>query len=53
MPLIIFALFFTALLCLEAGWHWAVAAEEEHALRRYQAAEHPRRLTSDLYIDML
>ena len=53
MPLIICTVFFTLLFICEGAWHLAGVAMKEHELDRFQAIEHPRRLTSDLYLDML
>jgi len=53
VPLIICTVFFTALFIFEGAWYLAGAAEKEHELDRFQAIEHPRRLTSDIYLDML
>lgn len=52
MPLIICMTFFAALFSVEALWF--VCADERKAseLRRYQAVEHPRRMTSDRYLDL-
>lgn len=53
MPLIIFSVFFSILFLVEGAWYLAGEAVREHELDRFQAIEHPRRLTSDLYLDML
>ena len=53
MPLIFCTVFFAALFIFEAAWYWAGVAAKERALDRYHATEHPRRMTSDLYLDML
>jgi len=53
VPLIICTIFFAILFILEGAWHLAGVAAKEHELDRFQAIEHPRRLTSDLYLDML
>jgi len=53
VPLIICTVFFTALFIFEGAWYLADAAMKEHELDRFQAIEHPRRLTSDIYLDML
>lgn len=53
MPLIICTAFFAALFIFEAAWYLAGVAAKEHELDRFHAVEHPRRLTSDLYLDML
>lgn len=53
MPLIITTVFFVLLFTFEAAWHWAGEAAQERALIRYQHVEHPRRQTSDAYLDML
>lgn len=52
MPLVICTLFFIALFSCEGFWHLACVAERECELRRYQAVEHPRRATSDRYLDL-
>ena len=46
-------LFFAVLFLVEGAWYLASQAEREHELDRFHAIEHPRRLTSDLYLDML
>ena len=53
MPLIICTGFFAALFLFEGAWYLAGLAAKERELDRFQAVEHPRRLTSDLYLDML
>ena len=53
MPLMICTVFFTALFAFELAWYWAGLAAQERAILRYERAEHPRRLTSDRYLDML
>lgn len=53
MPLIICTIFFVVLFSCEALWFACADAEKERALRRYQAVEHPRRMTSDRYLDLL
>ena len=53
MPLIICMTFFAVLFGLEALWFSCAAEEKKSALRRYHAVEHPRRMTSDCYLDML
>jgi len=53
VPLIICTVFFAVLFMLEGAWHLAGVAAKERELERFQAVEHPRRLTSDLYLDML
>ena len=53
MPLIICTAFFAILFLVEGAWHLAGVAVKERELDRFQAIEHPRRLTSDLYLDML
>lgn len=53
MPLIICAVFFAALFIFEAAWYWAGISEEELAVTRYERVEHPLRLTSDHYLDVL
>ena len=51
MPLIICMMFFAALFSCEALWFMSASAREASELRRYQSVEHPRRATSDCYID--
>ncbi|MBR4039044.1 MAG: hypothetical protein IKJ11_02970 [Clostridia bacterium] len=53
MPLIICTVFFALLFIGEGAWYLAGVAMKEHELARFQAVEHPRRLTSDIYLDML
>lgn len=53
MPLVICSIFFALLFSVEYCWHLACVAEEEWALKRYEAFEHPRRLTTDCYLDWL
>ena len=53
MPLIICMGFFAALFMFEGALYLADAAEKECELDRFHAIEHPRRQTSDLYLDML
>ena len=53
MPLIICAAFFAALFTFELAWYWAGVAEQERAVDRYEHVEHPRRMTSDCYLDVL
>ena len=53
MPLIIFTAFFAALFICEGAWYLAGAAAKKRELDRFHAVEHPRRLTSDLYLDIL
>ena len=53
MPLIICTVFFAILFLFEGAWYLAGVAVKERELDRFQAVEHPRRLTSDLYLDML
>ncbi len=53
MPLIICTCFFAALFIAEGAWYLAGAAVKERELDRFHAVEHPRRLTSDQYLDML
>ena len=53
MPLIICTVFFAALFIVEGAWHLACVAAKERELDRFQAVEHPRRMTSDLYLDIL
>ena len=53
MPLIICMSFFALLFIGEALWFACAAEERKHELHRYQAVEHPRRITSDRYLDLL
>lgn len=53
MPLVIVTVFFVVLFIGEGFWHLATVAEQERSLHRYQAVEHPRRRTSDRYLDWL
>ena len=53
MPLIIFIAFFAIVFFFEGAFHLAGVAAKERELDRFQAVEHPRRMTSDLYLDML
>ena len=53
MPLIICTAFFSILFICEGAWYLASAAAKKRELDRFQSVEHPRRLTSDLYLDML
>ena len=53
MPLIICTVLFSMLFIVEGAWYLAGIAAKEHELDRFKRVEHPRRLTSDLYLDML
>lgn len=53
MPLVIVTVFFILLFAGEGFWYLASLAEQDRQLRRYQAVEHPRRPTSDRYLDLL
>ena len=53
MPLVIVTVFFIVLFAGEGFWHLASLAEQDRQLHRYQAVEHPRRPTSDRYLDLL
>lgn len=53
MPLVIVTVFFIVLFAGEGFWYLASLAEQDRQLRRYQAVEHPRRRTSDRYLDLL
>ena len=53
MPLIITIAFFAIVFFFEGAWYLAGIAAKERELARFHAIEHPRRLTSDLYLDML
>ena len=52
MPLIICMTFFAVLFSCEALWFMCAREREASALRRYQDVEHPRRRTSDCYLDL-
>ena len=53
MPLLICAVFFAALFTFEIASYWAGVAEQEREVTRYEHVEHPRRPTSDRYLDVL
>lgn len=53
MPLMIVTALFVLLFSIEGLWHIACRCREEDALRRYHSYEHPRRRTSDRYLDLL
>ena len=53
VPLLICALFFAALFTFEIAWYYAGVAEQEQEVDRYEHVEHPRRPTSDRYLDVL
>ena len=53
MPLIICMSFFALLFACEALWFACADEERKRELCRYQAVEHPRRITSDRYLDLL
>ena len=53
MPLIITIVFFIALFFFEGAYYLAGIAAKERELARFHAVEHPRRMTSDCYLDML
>ena len=53
MPLIICTVFFAVLFTFEIAWYWAGVAEREREVIRYERNEHPRRPTSDRYLDVL
>ena len=53
MPLLICTVFFAVLFTFEIAWYWAGVAEQEQEVSRYEHVEHPRRLTSDCYLDVL
>ncbi|MDO5298233.1 MAG: hypothetical protein Q4F18_02300 [Clostridia bacterium] len=53
MPLIVCTIFFIILFSCEGFWHLSCLADQERELSRYQAIEHPRRRTSDCYLDRL
>ncbi|MED9820791.1 MAG: hypothetical protein U0J65_02005, partial [Christensenellales bacterium] len=53
MPLLICTGILLLLFLLEVVWYWTGVAAKEQDVLRYQRIEHPRRLTSDHYLDML
>ena len=53
LPLIITIAFFAILFLIEGAWYLAGITAKERELARFHAVEHPRRMTSDLYLDML
>ena len=53
MPLMICMSFFALLFIGEALWFSCAAEKKQRELSRYQAVEHPRRKTSDQYLDLL
>ncbi|MBQ7785486.1 MAG: hypothetical protein IJ381_04990 [Clostridia bacterium] len=53
MPLILCAIFFAILFSLEGCCYVSSICKKEKELIRYQAVEHPRRRTSDRYLDLL
>ncbi len=53
MPLLICIVLCLILFYLEGCYYVALICKEERELRRYHAVEHPRRMTSDQYLDRL
>jgi len=53
LPLIICTIFFVLLFTCEIVWFQVRSTQRKYELSRYQQVEHPRRLTSDRYIDLL
>ena len=53
MPLIISIAFFAVLFFFEGALYLAGITAKEREIARFHAVEHPRRMTSDLYLDML
>ena len=53
LPLIICTVFFSTLFIFEGALYLAEISANKRELDRFQAVEHPRRLTSDLYLDTL
>ena len=53
MPLIICTVFFSTLFIFEGALYLAEISANKRELDRFQAVEHPRRLTSNLYLDTL
>lgn len=53
VPLLICTVFFAVLFTFEIAWYWAGVAEQEQEVSRYEHVEHPRRHTSDCYLDVL
>ena len=52
MPLIICSIFFILLFACEGVFFQIQAMRKANELCRYQRVEHPRRITSDSYIDL-
>lgn len=53
VPLLICTVFLAVLFTFEGAWYLADVAAKERELVRYERIEHPRRLTSDCYLDVL
>lgn len=53
MPLVICTIFFIILFTCEGFYFLGQRDRRADELRRYQAVEHPRRVTSDRYLDLL
>ena len=53
MPLIICTVFLMMLLLFEGAWYLTGLAQKEQETLRYTRVEHPRRRTSDSYLDVL
>ena len=51
MPLIVCTIFFIVLFSCEGFWFQAARDHDRKALHRYQETEHPRRMTTDRYLD--
>jgi len=52
LPLIICTVFFVLLFACETIWFQVCSTRKERELYRYERVEHPRRMTSDRYIDL-
>jgi len=52
LPLIICTVFFALLFFCEIIWSQICTTRRERELCRYEHIEHPRRMTSDRYIDL-
>ena len=53
MPLIVCAIIFLVLFSFEGFWRLSDEILSRKELDRYQSVEHPRRRTSDAYLDLL
>ena len=53
MPLIVCAVVFAVLFSFEGFWHLSDEILRRKEIDRYQSVEHPRRRTSDAYLDLL